>query len=82
MESTEIRKKLHEYVEKGDEKLLRLMYAIAKTYEEDNDFEYELTEDEISLLEERRSKRLQNESKVYNWNDARDIIINKKSINE
>jgi hypothetical protein len=50
MEVANIRQKLHQYVDKGDEKLLKLLYAIAKEYTEDDDFEYEFSEEEIKLL--------------------------------
>lgn len=78
MEVTNIRQKLHQYVDKGDEKLLKLLYAIAKEYTEDDDFEYEFSEEEIKLFEERRAKRLSGESKTYSWEDAKAIITGKK----
>lgn len=78
MEVTNIRQKLHQYVDKGDEKLLKLLYAIAKEYTEDDDFEYEFSEEEIKLFEERRAKRLSGESKTYIWEDAKAIITGKK----
>ena len=78
MEVTNIRQKLHQYVDKGDEKLLKLLYAIAKEYTDDDDFEYEFSEEEIKLFEERRAKRLSGESKTYSWEDAKAIITGKK----
>ena len=78
MEVTNIRQKLHQYVDKGDEKLLKLLYAIAKEYTDDDDFEYEFSDEEIKLFEERRAKRLSGESKTYSWEDAKAIITGKK----
>ena len=75
MEVTNIRKKLQQYIDKGDEKLLKLMYAVAKEYSEDDDFEYDFTEEEIKVFEERRAKRLSGESKTYSWKDAKDIVL-------
>jgi len=34
MEAAGIRQKLHQYIDKGDEKLLKLMYAVAKDFVE------------------------------------------------
>lgn len=45
MSTSEIRQQLHQYVEKGDEKLLRLMFALAKEYHEEESLEYEFTEE-------------------------------------
>lgn len=73
-----IRQKLHQYIDKGDEKLLKLMYAIAKEYNEEDDFEYEFTDEEIKLLDARRAKRLSGESKTFNWDEAKSIITGKK----
>ena len=75
MEVTNIRKKLQQYIDKGDEKLLKLMYAVAKEYSEDDDFEYDFTEEEIKVFEERKAKRLSGESKTYSWKDAKDIVL-------
>lgn len=80
MEVASIRQKLHQYIDKGDEKLLKLMYAIAKEYTEDDDFEYDFTEEEIKLFEERRARRLAGESKTYNWEEAKAIITGKKKM--
>jgi hypothetical protein len=80
MELISIREQLHQYIEKGDEKLLRLMYALAKEYNDEDDFEYEFTEEDIKLFDERRAKRLSGESKTYNWKEAKEIITGKKSI--
>jgi hypothetical protein len=57
METAGIREQLHQYIDKGDEKFLRLMYALAKEYNDEDDFEYEFTEDDIKAFDERRAKR-------------------------
>ncbi|MDQ6761702.1 MAG: hypothetical protein M3015_03620 [Bacteroidota bacterium] len=82
MEATTIREHLHEYVEKGDEKLLRLMYALAKEYDEDDLYEYDFTEEEIEDFDERSKKRSSGESKTYGWQQAKEIITGKRNINE
>jgi hypothetical protein len=80
MESSNLRQKLHQYIDQGDDKLLKLMYAVAKEYNEDDDFEYQFTEEEIRLFEERTAKRRSGESQVYNWKDAKEIIAGKKKM--
>lgn len=78
MQMANIRQKLHQYIDKGDEKLLKLMYAVAKEYNGEDDFEYEFTDEEIKGFEERRAKRLSGESKTYSWQEAKNIITGKK----
>lgn len=80
MQSANIRQKLHEYIDRGDEKLLKLMYAIAKEYNEDDDFEYEFSAEDIKRFEQRRISRLSGESKTYSWQEAKDIITGKKKM--
>ncbi|HXS57211.1 MAG TPA: hypothetical protein VN726_13865 [Hanamia sp.] len=80
MQATRIRQRLHHYVEKGDEKLLKLMYAIAKEYNDDDDFEYEFSAEELRMFEQRKAKRVSGESKTYGWEDAKDIITGKKKM--
>jgi len=80
METIHIREQLHQYIDKGDEKFLRLMYALAKEYNDEDDFEYEFTEEDIKLFDERRAKRLSGESKTYSWQEAKEIITGKKQM--
>ena len=56
------------------------MYALAKEYNDEDDFEYEFTEDDIKAFDERRAKRLSGESKTYNWQEAKEIITGKKQM--
>ena len=77
MNAHNIRTQLHDYVDNGDEKLLKLMYAIAKEYNAADEFSF--TKEDIALFEQRRASRLSGESKVYNWEDAKAIITGKKS---
>jgi len=77
MQTMVIREKLHQYIDNGDEKLLKLMFALAKEYNDDDNFDYEFSEEDIKMLDERREKRLSGESKTYTWQEARQIITNK-----
>lgn len=71
-----IKERLYQYIDKGDEKLLNLMYAVACEYNNEEDV-YELTEEEIKELHERRKKRISGSSKTYNWEQAKKIISRK-----
>jgi hypothetical protein len=78
MQTTQIRQKLHQYIDNSDEKLLKLMFALAKEYNEDDDYDYEFTAEDIKEFDERREKRLRGESSTYSWEEAKDIITGKK----
>ena len=80
MNAASIRQKLHQYIDKGDEKLLKLMYAVAKEYNDEDDFEYEFSEEEINLFEERRAKRFTCKSKTYSWQEAQNMSTGKRKM--
>jgi len=77
MQTTVIREKLHQYIDDGDEKLLKLLFAVAREYNDD-DFEYEFVED-IKILDERRQKRLSGESTTHSWDEVKKAITNKNN---
>jgi len=77
MKTSEIRTKLHDYIDNGDIKLVKLMFALAEEYNSIED--YSFSKEDIEIFEQRRSKRLKGESKVYNWADAKAIITGKKT---
>lgn len=80
METLDIRQKLHQYIDNGDEKLLKLMFVLAKEYNHDEDMEYVFTAEDIKIFDERRAKRLKGESGTYSWQEAKDMITGKKHI--
>ncbi|GEO11730.1 hypothetical protein [Segetibacter aerophilus] len=74
-----IKEKLQEYINTGDDKLLKLLYAVAKEYTHNED---ELRDDQIAELDMRRERSFSGASKGYNWTEAKKLIIGDKKINE
>ncbi len=77
MEVLLIKEELHNVVESGDEKLLHLMYALAKEY--NNELENKFTEAELNEFKRRRESHLSGTSKSYSWNEAKSIITKGKN---
>jgi hypothetical protein len=75
MEALLIKGQLHNVVESGDEKLLHLMYALVKEY--NNEQENEFTDAELKEFETRRENHLNGNSKSYTWAQAKEIITKK-----
>ena len=73
-----IRHQLHRYVDQGDEKLVKLLYALAKEYNSDMGFEF--TSDDIQQFEARSTSRLKEDSKTYTVKEARDTITGSEKI--
>ena len=80
MNTNVIKEKLHGYIENSDDQLLKLMFAIAREYNEEDD-SYEFTDEEIKTFEERRNSRLSGKSKTYSWQEAKQKIIGVRSFN-
>ncbi len=79
MQTASIRQKLHQYIDNSDEKLLKMMFAMAKEYNEDDSLEYEFTAEDIKILDERRQRRLSGESTTHTWDEVKNAIINKNN---
>jgi hypothetical protein len=77
MEVLLIKEHLHNVVESGDEKLLHLMYALAKEY--NNEQENEFTDAELNEFKRRRENHLNETSKSYSWDEAKSIITKGKN---
>ena len=76
METTVIRQKLHHYIDNSDEKLIKMMFAMAKEYNED-EVDEDFTED-IHILDQRRQKRLNGESTTHTWEEVKKSITDRK----
>jgi hypothetical protein len=74
MTTSAIKERLHEYIDQGDDKLIKLLFALAKEYMDDENHD-ELSDAELALLEDRRNKRLSGESKTYSWPEAKKMIL-------
>lgn len=77
MEAILIKEQLHYVVESSDEKLLHLMYALAKEY--NNEQENEFTEAQLNEFKRRRESHLSGTSKSYSWSEAKSIITKGKN---
>ncbi|MBS1533267.1 MAG: hypothetical protein JSU01_23410 [Bacteroidetes bacterium] len=80
MQTVDIRQKLHQYIDDGDEKLLKMMFALAKEYNDD-EMDYIFTDEDIKEFDRRKEKRLTGESKTFGWQEAKNMIIQRKPNN-
>jgi hypothetical protein len=80
MQTSTIRYKLHQYIDESDEKLLQLMYTLAREYKGDaeGDVSDEISNEDLLRYEERQAKRLNGTSKTHRWEEAKAIITGRK----
>ena len=78
MSEAEIKKNLHIAIEEiNDEAFLQAVYTIVSSKVEESK-EYELTPEQLRILEDRRAKHLSGESKSYTWDEVKERIRNRK----
>jgi hypothetical protein len=71
MVPSNIKEKLHHYIDTADEKKLQAIYTIL---EDEIEGEYFYTQDEIKMFYDRRAKHLSRESKSYSVDEAHELI--------
>jgi hypothetical protein len=84
MESTlDIRRRIHDYIEDADERILRIFNAIIDAEEEEGDPEFEPSEypqvpDYVyERIEEERKKYLKGELKTSSWEEVKARLMEK-----
>ena len=82
MESTlEIRKRIHDYIDDADERILRIFNAIIDAEEEDEELEpseYTQVPDYVyERIEEERKKYLTGELKTSSWEEVKARLMEK-----
>jgi len=75
----EIKSKLHQKIDSGDEKLLRIIYALVKEYSDDKD---DIDEARKNLVMEERARYLAGEGKSYSWEEVKNMALNNRRPND
>ena len=69
MNTTDIRKELHEYIEAADENLLKAIYEILR--EAENRDEFEISDEHKRILDERLKAYYANPNDVLTWEEVK-----------
>jgi hypothetical protein len=78
MSVTEIKKHLYKAIEEiDDEAFLQAVYTIISSRKEQG-VTYELSDEQLQILEERREKYMKGEGGTYTWDEVKDRIRKKK----
>ncbi|WP_336734076.1 addiction module family protein [Chryseobacterium sp. VD8] len=71
MESTvDIRKRIHEFIDSADERILRIFKGIIDAEEEEDN--YSVPDSHYDVINERREKYIKGESKSYTWEEIQE----------
>jgi len=74
MTVVEIKSKLHEQIEHSDEKLLKIIYAIAKEYRKKETEDIDDARKKLVMAE--RERYLAGTGKSYSWQEVKNMAIN------
>ena len=77
MATIDLRNTVREYVKNADVRLLKLMKAVAESYQNDEQ-ETTLTENQYQLIDKRREAHLKGESVSYSWEQVKQNARNAK----
>ncbi len=70
MKTIELRKTVKEYINTADVRLLKMIMALAESYESDEE-ELALTEEQYKMIDKRREAHLKGESKSFTWEQVK-----------
>lgn len=77
METTAVRKKIHEFVDKADDRILRILEAIIDTEEA---YEASVPESFYKELDQERELHLNESTSSYSWKEVKERLIDKHGL--
>ena len=75
METLNLRNTVKEYVNTADTRLLKMIKALAESYQNDDE-EPSLSEEQYNTIERRRKSHLNGESKSLTWEEVKENARN------
>lgn len=72
MATSDLKKRVLEYVQEADEPLLQLMESLAQNYHKEALHESALTEDQWKLIDERWDAYPRGEGESYTWEEVKE----------
>lgn len=69
--SVDIRKKIHEFIDHADERILRIFNGIINAEKFEEEIEPIVPESFYKELDKRREKHIKGESKSYTWEEVK-----------
>ncbi|CAH8282732.1 hypothetical protein EV196_101587 [Mariniflexile fucanivorans] len=71
MATLDLKKSVLKYIDEADERLLKLMKALAESYQEDSQEDFLLNEDDYYKLDKRRDLHLKGKSASNTWDEVK-----------
>lgn len=78
MTKSALKKKLHEYIDRSDEKILKAVYTILESNMVASEPSSEYTSDQLKELNKRRKDHLSGKSKSYSFEEIKKYAVSKQ----
>ena len=77
MVTTALKKKIHEYIDVTDEKILKAVYTILEAHVKSTELDVEFSPEQIKELNKRRKAHLEGKSKSYSFEEIKRQFVSK-----
>ena len=77
MVTSALKKKIHEYIDITDEKILKAVYTILEAHVKSSEPDFEFNPEQIKELNKRRKAHLEGKSKSYSFEEIKKQIVSK-----
>ena len=77
MVTSVLKKKIHEYIDVTDEKILKAVYTILEAHVKSSELDIEFSSEHIKELNKRRKAHLEGKSKSYTFEEIKKQIVSK-----
>lgn len=76
MATSDLRNTVKEYINTADIRLLKMIKALAESYQSDEQETFTLSEEQYQIMDMRREVHLKGESKSFTWEQVKQNAIN------
>jgi hypothetical protein len=77
MITTTLKKKIHEYIDVTDEKILKAVYTILDAHVKSSELDFEFNAEQVKELNKRRKAHLEGKSKSHTFEEIKKQAISK-----
>lgn len=71
MATSDLRNTVKEYINKADIRLLKMIKALAESYQSDEQETFTLSEEQYQIMDKRREAHLKGESNSFTWEQVK-----------
>lgn len=71
MATSDLRNTVKAYINKADIRLLKMIKALAESYQSDEQETFTLSEEQYQIMDKRREAHLKGESKSFTWEQVK-----------